>query len=851
MIKSYFLIGNKLVPVIAGSTVESVGSTLSVSFDSTVSANPNTSKSSDILFTQLAIGEGPIYQINPNGPQDIEIDDRYIDDLVNFITNNTKPEIFATSYVNGTLSQKSMPSFGKELVTNVRFNSPIVLKSGLSSNPDVVPPAKTSLLFYPTSPSDDINPIDSLKIKFNVTDLKTSGVSGDESSVLTVAAVVHPYEEESDINNYIAGGGMVISSLVVGGMASELEIKIPEDKRSSLGYRVSVLKISDDVAEDGYSAEIQVVGFDEIRKSPYSYPRTAIAGFAVKSTDFRTDSNPTFSSLVKGLIVDVPSNYNQPILESGEVDWRQVEVPSTGADSAPSRGYRLQNSGATLLYDANPNIYVGVWDGSYRSDWTENPVWIIKHILTNIFDVPETAIDKYNFYSAAQYCDAVDPYTGNFIGVPGFSDGSFRFKPNNYLPGVLETLLGLPDGTSIIERRFVCGISITDSTDLYTLLSAIAASFRAIVSVSGGKIRLVLDKPDTLPVAMFNETNIENRSFKLSGIRDEDIVTGVDISFINFSNHFKKDTVTLNSEDRGLIDFERKISVDAIGCTRKSQALRMAKYILDSNSLLKRKLQFTAFADASDLEIGDIISVSQQISNTAYGYGGVVHNNSIEGTANVRLEYYTSPPIQPSVFTANTKPLALKVFNQETNLLDYYLISNTSYNFSSSGLSANGSDIIEVEIIAKMNPFNKQFTTYTSFDSNSAPSYGDIWALGEIDVNNIYTQTADKLFKVEQLNVLNSGKVSITATEYDANMLASVDNAAVSATSISTYNLNYVTPPTPVLSLKSIPTKNDSGIISYSAALNATIDTANYNIPVTTLITYGIIPNLIDVISQG
>jgi hypothetical protein len=851
MIKSYFLIDNKLVPVISGGSVESVGSTLSVSFNSTMSANPNTSKSSDILFTQLAIGEGPVYQINPNGPQDIEIDDRYIDDLVNFTTNNTKSEVFATSYVTGTLSQKAMPSFGSELVTNVRFNSPIVLKSGLSSNPDVVAPAKTSLLFYPTSPSADVNAIDSIKIKFNVTDLKTSGAAGDESSVLTVAAVVHPYDEVSDLNNYIAGGGMLITSLVVGGMASELEIKIPEDKKSALGYRVSVLKISEDVAEDGYTAEIEVTGFDEIRKSPYSYPRTAIAGFAVKSTDFRTDSNPTFSSLVKGLIVDVPSNYNQPILGNGEVDWRQLEVPLTGELSATSRGYMLQNSGTTLLYDADPAIYLGVWDGSYRADWTENPVWIIKHILTNIFDVPDSAIDKYNFYAVAQYCDAVDSYTGKFVGVQGFSDGSFRFKPNNYLTGVLETLLGLPDGTPIRERRFVCGISITDSTDLYTLLSAIAASFRGVISVSGGKIRLIIDKPDTMPVAMFNETNIEGRSFKLSGIRDEDIITGVDISFINFANHFKKETVTLNAEDRGLVDFERKISVDAIGCTRKSQALRMAKYLLDTNSLLKRKLQFTAFADASDLEIGDIISVSQQISNTAYGYGGIVHNDSSEGSANISLEYYTSPAILPSVFTANTKPLALKLFKQDTNLLEYYLISNTSYQFSSSGFSSTGSDLLEVEVIAKMSPFNKQFIPYSSFTSNSTPSYGDIWALGEIDIDNIYAQTADKLFKVDQLAILNSGKVSITATEYDASILAAVDNAAIAAISINAYNLNYVTPPVPVLSLKSIPAKNDSGIISYNAALGAAVDTANYNVPVSTLITYGIIPNLIDVISQG
>jgi hypothetical protein len=178
MNKQYFLINNTLIPFIGGGSVESVGSTLTISFDGSSAINPNTSKSSDILFTQLAIGEGPIYRINPNGPQDIEIDDRYIDDLINFTTNNTKSEIFSTSYNTGTLTQRTMPAFGRELVNNVRFNSPIILKSGLSSNPDVVAPAVTSLLFYPTSPTDGLTPIDSIKVKFNVTDLKTTGTTG-------------------------------------------------------------------------------------------------------------------------------------------------------------------------------------------------------------------------------------------------------------------------------------------------------------------------------------------------------------------------------------------------------------------------------------------------------------------------------------------------------------------------------------------------------------------------------------------------------------------------------------------------------------------------------------------------
>jgi hypothetical protein len=54
--KQYFSIKGKKVPKIAGGSVEYLGSTLSVSFEGGFSYNPNTSKSTDILFLQLGLG---------------------------------------------------------------------------------------------------------------------------------------------------------------------------------------------------------------------------------------------------------------------------------------------------------------------------------------------------------------------------------------------------------------------------------------------------------------------------------------------------------------------------------------------------------------------------------------------------------------------------------------------------------------------------------------------------------------------------------------------------------------------------------------------------------------------------
>ena len=54
---------------------------------------PNTLYSTDIMYLLNGLGEGPVYRINPNGPQDIEITDSSIDDLITS-SGAENPEFF-------------------------------------------------------------------------------------------------------------------------------------------------------------------------------------------------------------------------------------------------------------------------------------------------------------------------------------------------------------------------------------------------------------------------------------------------------------------------------------------------------------------------------------------------------------------------------------------------------------------------------------------------------------------------------------------------------------------------------------------------------------------------------------
>ena len=85
-------------------------------------------------------------------------------------------------------------------------------------------------------------------------------------------------------------------------------------------------------------------------------------------------------------------------------------------------------------------------------------------------------------------------------------------------------------------------------------LNAIAASFRGTLVHSFGKISLAVDMPDQLPTMVFNETNIKSGSFQISGGRESDLITGVDVSYIEPTNHYKREVARIDTIDANETD---------------------------------------------------------------------------------------------------------------------------------------------------------------------------------------------------------------------------------------------------------------------------------------------------------
>lgn len=784
--------------------------------------------STDLLFVLAALGEGPIYCVNPNGAQDIEINEGPIDDLLNIDGDGLiNSALFYYAYTTGTVTQGPLHIFGDSVIAPQSLSNPVTLKKG--NRPGIT---AQQISYMSTSVGTSW---DQLTFKFNIDSLASMDGNGNIfGNSLSILVSVY----DSTGSELLVSTNPTISGKTTSAYKFDVDLMIPIEKRSINGYKFSISKTSDDSTSSKTQDSVRFYGWDEIQYTERAYPRTAVIGYVISATSEYKGNIPTVTNMVKGLLCRVPSNYNQPILIDGQIDWRHVEVDDYNRQNST---YFLQKTGSEPQTVTNPVIYDGLWDGAFIYNWTQNPVWVVYEFLTNKtwgLGIPADNIDKYNFYKVAQYCDAVDQRTGQFIGVNATADGSYRYKPYGMFPLVRQTLLGLPNGSPIKERRFVFDAIISTRKQVMDVINQITASFRGMLFYSAGKLSLNVDMPDELPMAIFNETNIVEGSLVISGTKESDIITGVEVSFIDPLNHYKREVVRVNDDNalREVNHIENVKNIDLMGCTRRSEATRYAQYLLASGKYLRRKIELTSSVEAIQLTVGDIISVSTRITGTSWGYAGRVFANASTGSNSVYLEHFTTPSLSNSIFNANTKPLALRIIKQESDRIDYYLLSNSSFNLINTGNVINGFDVAQVQIGRRYNPTIKAFeSSATNWFANNVPVKGDLWTLGEVDPNNIFSSQTDKLFKVTQLERTEEHDIKINAIEYISNVYVDsetqIDYTPVQFTDLSSV---LIAPPAPNINLVSRPVRNPDGSVTYVVDINSSTDTTGYPINLST-----------------
>lgn len=211
---------------------------------------------------------------------------------------------------------------------------------------------------------------DVTRVRFNVgvTGLVEQDTKGNQKNT----SVTLVLETRTGSTGWVIAKTVTITGKISGEYLEAHLIDAPDTKP----FDIRVRRITADSTSDLLSNGTIWNSYSEITDDNLNYPFSAVAG-AVIDRDQYTDT-PSRTYHLRGLIVDVPDNYN-PITR----------------------------------------VYSGLWTGGFKKAWTNNPAWLFREMArNNRFGLAKRAgyidVDDGALYVLSQYCDQLvdDGYGG-------------------------------------------------------------------------------------------------------------------------------------------------------------------------------------------------------------------------------------------------------------------------------------------------------------------------------------------------------------------------------------------------------------------------------------------------------
>lgn len=205
-------------------------------------------------------------------------------------------------------------------------------------------------------------------------------------------------------------------------------------------------------------------------------------------------------------------------------------------------------------YDPLTRTYTGVWDGTFKQAWTNNPAFVTYGLcVEDRFGlgkrIKSWMVDKWEMYRIAQYCDQL-----------------------------------VPDGIGGEEPRFLCDMNLQGRAEAWTLLRDLSAIYRGMVYWAHGSLFMQADMPRAQDIDyVFTRSNVIDGEFTYGGAEKNTHYSRALVSYDNPANNYDTDVIPVTDLALQRRYRDRPIEISAIGCTRASEAQRRGKWILLSN----------------------------------------------------------------------------------------------------------------------------------------------------------------------------------------------------------------------------------------------------------------------------
>ncbi len=301
-------------------------------------------------------------------------------------------------------------------------------------------------------------------------------------------------------------------------------------------WQVRIRRLTPNANSSTISDTVNVLSLTEVIDAKLRYPNCALAAVEVDASQFQ--NIPTRSYRTWGRIVRIPSNYD-PMTRS----------------------------------------YSGIWDGTFKSGWTNNPAWAFFDMVTNDrfalgHRIPLDWVDKWRLYQIAQYCDQL-----------------------------------VSDGQGNMEPRFTCSLYMQTRADAYRVLQDMASIFRGISFYAAGQVMASADMPSD-PVFTYTQANVIDGRFTYEGTGRKARHTVALVSWTD-PDDFGRQKVEPVQYQQGVQRYGiQQTEVTAVGCHSRSQAQRIGNHILYTENLETETVSFGVGLDVLNCLPGDVIQVA-------------------------------------------------------------------------------------------------------------------------------------------------------------------------------------------------------------------------------------------------
>lgn len=340
----------------------------------------------------------------------------------------------------------------------------------------------------------------------------------------------------SQVNLVITVGDKSYPVTIVGKYSSQYLQQHTFGDLPPVPFTIKVERLTEDSNSQRLQNNTLWSSYTEVIDTVFTYPNTALVGVKFDSEYF--SNLPTRTYDIMGIKVKIPSNYN----------------PRT-------------------------RQYSGIWDGTFKIDWTDNPAWILYDVVTNKRyglgnRLGEFGADKWTLYQVAQYCDQL-----------------------------------VPDGFGGKEPRFTCNAWLTEQRSAYDVINDICSIFRAMPVWNGQQLTVVMDRPYD-PVWTYTNANVENGEFNYTFSAKKARHNAIQVEYVDKNSSYERMIEYVSDDDSIRKNGLNVKKITAFGCTSRGQAHRTGLWLLQTEKLETKTVTFTVGTEGLMHIPGDIIRVS-------------------------------------------------------------------------------------------------------------------------------------------------------------------------------------------------------------------------------------------------